>query len=116
MSHRRTGDHGTDADEPGGPSEKPRNEIFPGLALGTELGWARIGGSAPNPLGADFVKYAVSKNPDWSFPSRSRPLASHTQETAPRRERARSWSRRDPKADGLVTSSRQVARNRPAAD
>ena len=35
MSHRRTGDHGTDADEPGGPSEKPRNEIFPGLALGT---------------------------------------------------------------------------------
>jgi feruloyl esterase len=36
--------------------------------LGTELGWAtRIGGPAPNPLGADFVKYAVFKNPDWDW-------------------------------------------------
>ena len=53
-----------------GPAVHPRSgdTIFPGLALGTELGWAtRIGGPAPNPLGADFVKYAVFKNPDWDW-------------------------------------------------
>jgi feruloyl esterase len=52
------------------PAVHPRSgeAIFPGLALGTELGWAtRIGGPAPNPLGADFVKYAVFKNPDWDW-------------------------------------------------
>jgi feruloyl esterase len=42
--------------------------IFPGLALGTELGWAtRIGGPAPNPLGADFVKFAIFRDPNWDW-------------------------------------------------
>ena len=52
------------------PAIHPRSgeTIFPGLALGTELGWAlRIGGPAPNPLGGDFVRYAVFKNPDWDW-------------------------------------------------
>ena len=52
------------------PAVHPRSgeTIFPGLALGTELGWAtRIGGPAPNPLGTDFVKYAVFKNSDWDW-------------------------------------------------
>jgi len=54
------------------PEIHPRSgeTIFPGLALGAEVGWAtRIGGPAPNPLGADFVKYAVFKNPDWNWRS-----------------------------------------------
>jgi len=47
---------------------RSRETIFPGLALGTELGWAmRIGGPEPNPLGSDFVKYAVFNNPDWDW-------------------------------------------------
>jgi feruloyl esterase len=52
------------------PAVHPRSgeTIFPGLSLGTELGWAtKIGGPAPNPLGSDFVKYAVFKNPDWDW-------------------------------------------------
>jgi feruloyl esterase len=52
------------------PAVHPRSgaSIFPGLALGTELGWGlRIGGPAPNPLGSDFVKYAIFKNPDWDW-------------------------------------------------
>lgn len=52
------------------PAVHPRTgeTIFPSLALGTELGWAtRIGGPVPNPLGSDFVKYAVFKSPDWDW-------------------------------------------------
>ncbi len=42
--------------------------IFPGLALGTELGWAtRIGGPEPNLLGTDYVKYVVFKDPKWDW-------------------------------------------------
>ena len=52
------------------PAVHPRSgeTIFPGLALGTELGWAlRIGGPEPNRLGGDFVRYALFKNPDWDW-------------------------------------------------
>jgi feruloyl esterase len=42
--------------------------IFPGLALGTELGWAtKIGGPAPSGLGTDYFKYAVFKDPTWNW-------------------------------------------------
>jgi feruloyl esterase len=47
---------------------KTRQTIFPGLALGTELGWAtRIGGPAPNSLGTDFFKYVFFKDPNWDW-------------------------------------------------
>ena len=47
---------------------KSGEPIFPGLALGSELGWGtRIGGPTPNPLGGDFVKYAVFNNPEWDW-------------------------------------------------
>jgi feruloyl esterase len=47
---------------------KTREMIFPGLALGTELGWAtRIGGPAPNFLGTDYFKYVFFKDPNWDW-------------------------------------------------
>jgi feruloyl esterase len=42
--------------------------IFPGLALGAELGWARkAGGPDPSVLGTDFFKYVVYKNANWDW-------------------------------------------------
>jgi feruloyl esterase len=47
---------------------KTGETIFPGLALGTELGWAtKIGGPAPSPLGVDYFKYAIFKDPHWDW-------------------------------------------------
>jgi feruloyl esterase len=47
---------------------KTGETIFPGLALGTELGWAtRIGGPEPNRLGTDYVKYVVFADPKWDW-------------------------------------------------
>ena len=47
---------------------KTGETIFPGLALGTELGWAtRIGGPAPNFLGTDYFKYIFYKDPNWDW-------------------------------------------------
>lgn len=49
---------------------KTGEAIFPGLALGTELGWAtKIGGPAPSALGTDYFKYAVFKDPNWDWRS-----------------------------------------------
>lgn len=47
---------------------KTGETIFPGLALGTELGWAtRIGGPAPHFYGTDYFKYVFSRNPNWDW-------------------------------------------------
>ncbi len=42
--------------------------IYPGLALGTELGWGtQTGGPEPNPVNADQFKYVVFKDPNWDW-------------------------------------------------
>jgi feruloyl esterase len=42
--------------------------IFPGLALGTELGWAtKVGGTEPSALGTEFFKYIVYKEANWDW-------------------------------------------------
>ena len=47
---------------------KTGETIFPGLALGTELGWAtRIGGPTPHYYGTDYFKYVFYKNPNWDW-------------------------------------------------
>jgi feruloyl esterase len=47
---------------------KTGETLFPGLALGTELGWAlRIGGPEPNFFGTDYFKYVFYKNPKWDW-------------------------------------------------
>jgi feruloyl esterase len=52
------------------PARNPRtgHEIFPGLAIGSEKGWAALGGG-PRPLSIadDHYKFVVFKNPDWDF-------------------------------------------------
>ena len=55
--------------------------IFPGLAMGTELGWGlRIGGPTPQRFGTDYFKYVFYKDPDWDW--RSRPSRGRDQVVA----------------------------------
>jgi feruloyl esterase len=47
---------------------KTGETIFPGLALGSELGWSgKIGGPEPSPLGTELFKYVVFKDPNWNW-------------------------------------------------
>jgi len=47
---------------------KTKKTIFPGLALGSELGWGtKIGGPNPSSLGTDYFKYAVFSDPTWDW-------------------------------------------------
>lgn len=45
----------------------PGKGIVPGLARGSELGWATFGGRQPFQIGFDYFKYVVFENPDWDF-------------------------------------------------
>jgi feruloyl esterase len=43
-------------------------EIFPGYALGTELGWgALVGGPNPVPMAIDQYRFIVFKDPNWDW-------------------------------------------------
>jgi feruloyl esterase len=42
-----------------------RAEVLPGLARGSELGWAVIGSPAPISYAADAFKYIIAKDPAW---------------------------------------------------
>jgi feruloyl esterase len=45
-----------------------RETIYPGLAMGTELGWAlRIGGPTPQFFGPEYFKYVFYKDPNWDW-------------------------------------------------
>jgi feruloyl esterase len=45
----------------------PGKGVAPGLARGSELGWATFGGPRPFQIGFDYFKYVVFENPDWDF-------------------------------------------------
>src|SRR5262245_24385012 len=52
------------------PAKNPRTgqEIFPGMAIGGEKGWAALaGGPRPLSIADDHYKFVVFKNPDWDF-------------------------------------------------
>lgn len=54
------------------PVTNPRTgqQIFPGLAFGSELGWAAMaGGPAPFSISVEHFKYVVFKDPSWEFRS-----------------------------------------------
>ncbi len=40
---------------------------YPGLAPGSELGWATYGGAKPFAIGDDFFKYIVFADPKWDY-------------------------------------------------
>jgi feruloyl esterase len=47
---------------------KTGETIYPGLALGTELGWGtRVGGPAPQFFGTEYFKYVFYNNADWDW-------------------------------------------------
>lgn len=47
---------------------RTKQQIFPGLERGTELGWtAMAGGPRPFPITADHFRHVVFKNPEWDF-------------------------------------------------
>jgi feruloyl esterase len=41
--------------------------LFPSIAVGSELGWAVLGGPEPSPIILDQYKYVVYKNPAWDW-------------------------------------------------
>jgi feruloyl esterase len=52
------------------PAKNPRTgrEIFPGLAIGSEKGWAALaGGPRPLSIADDHYRFVVFKNPEWDF-------------------------------------------------
>ena len=46
---------------------KTKKEIFPGLAYGSELGWATFGAPQPFGIGAQMFQYMVFNDPNWDF-------------------------------------------------
>ena len=46
---------------------RTRQEIFPGLAPGSEMGWAGLAGPQPISIATDHFKYVVFKDPNWDY-------------------------------------------------
>jgi feruloyl esterase len=42
-------------------------QIFPGLEMGSELGWAGLAGPKPFQIPVDHFRYVVYKNPEWDW-------------------------------------------------
>jgi Tannase and feruloyl esterase len=53
------------------PVRNPRTkeEIFPGLEPGSEMGWGTLAGARPFGLAVDNFKYVVFQNPNWDYKS-----------------------------------------------
>ena len=41
--------------------------FYPGLAYGSELGWATYGGPKPFAIGNDFARFVLYRDPAWDF-------------------------------------------------
>jgi feruloyl esterase len=46
---------------------RTQQPIFPGLARGSELGWAGQAGPVPSEISIDHFKFLVFKNPAWDY-------------------------------------------------
>ena len=44
-----------------------KKEIFPGLAYGSELGWATFGAPQPFGIGTQMFQFMVFNNPSWDY-------------------------------------------------
>jgi feruloyl esterase len=51
------------------PATNPRTkqQIYPGFALGSELGWARQAGPRPAAIPNSYWKYVIFKDPNWDY-------------------------------------------------
>jgi feruloyl esterase len=51
------------------PAKNPKTgvAIFPGLELGSEMGWAGLAGRTPFSVANDHYRFVVFKNPNWDF-------------------------------------------------
>jgi feruloyl esterase len=50
-----------------GATNSRKQEFFPGLEPGSELGWATYGGPRPFSIGEDFFRFVVFQDAAWSF-------------------------------------------------
>jgi feruloyl esterase len=48
-------------------NSRTKKEIFPGLAYGSELGWATFGAPQPFGIGVQMFQYLVFNDPNWDF-------------------------------------------------
>jgi Tannase and feruloyl esterase len=48
-------------------NSRTKKEISPGLAYGSELGWATFGAELPFGIGAQMFQFMVFNNPNWDF-------------------------------------------------
>jgi len=48
-------------------NSETKENVFPGLAPGSELGWGTQAGERPFGAAADYFKYVVYRNPDWDY-------------------------------------------------
>ena len=46
---------------------RTKKEIFPGLAYGSELGWAPSARQQPFGIGTQMFQYMVFNNPNWDY-------------------------------------------------
>lgn len=46
---------------------RTKEEIFPGMQPGSELGWAALAGPQPRGEGVEFFEYVVFNDPNWDF-------------------------------------------------
>jgi feruloyl esterase len=46
---------------------KTKKEVFPGLAYGSELGWATFGSPQPFPIGVQMFQYLVFNDPNFDY-------------------------------------------------
>ena len=46
---------------------RTKQEIFPGLEYGSEMGWSTFGGSQPFGIGSQMFQFMVFKDPGWNY-------------------------------------------------
>jgi feruloyl esterase len=51
----------------GATNPRTKQQIYPGMALGSELGWDPVNGLQPFPIAESHFRYIVFKDPNWDY-------------------------------------------------
>jgi feruloyl esterase len=51
----------------GATNPRTKQQIYPGMALGSELGWDPVNGLLPFPIAESHFRYIVFKDPNWDY-------------------------------------------------